>query len=131
MPKSEKPSAKEVAISTLIPLADGSDYEPEASFIEELDAIYAGVGNELQKMRLWCLANPVRRKTRRGVKRFMFNWIVKACKPKVKVVESVRMRGVMLATPPIESLEVRRLHLKELKCALRKRQPGEDEPEAA
>lgn len=33
---------------------------------------------ELRKMREWCLANPQRRKTSRGVRRFIINWLSRA-----------------------------------------------------
>jgi hypothetical protein len=97
-----------------IPLRDGSEYEIPEQFWLELCALYYGVETELYRMRLWCLANPDRRKTRRGARRFVFNWVNKACQVKPKVAERI------YAPPerPSEPLGTRRERLAELKKAL-------------
>ena len=45
--------------------------------MEEYAALYPAVDvvQELRKIRGWCLANPSRRKTRRGVKAFINSWL--------------------------------------------------------
>lgn len=58
---------------------DGSEYEPDPEYIKELDAVYLDVAGELTNMRLWLLADPKRRKTRRGIKRFIFHWVTHTC----------------------------------------------------
>lgn len=60
-----------------IPLKDGTDYQPDNHFLQELRLIYEDIDLEFQfkKMRIWCLSNPSRKKTRRGVKRFINNWL--------------------------------------------------------
>lgn len=67
---SELPSAE-------IPLNDGSEYPLYLRDVEEYAALYPAVDivQELRKMRGWCLANPTRKKTRRGVRSFINTWL--------------------------------------------------------
>lgn len=60
-----------------IVLNDGSEWRPDAKDLEEWKALYCGVDviRELAKMRQWCLSNPKKRKTLRGVRRFVTNWL--------------------------------------------------------
>ena len=60
-----------------LPLRGGGEFEIYASFISELEKIYPGVQvtDTLREMRGWCLGNPDRLKTRRGVKRFITRWL--------------------------------------------------------
>lgn len=97
-----------------IPLEDGTEYEIPEDFLTELNAVYYGVDTELHKMRLWCIANPERRKTRRGAKRFVFNWINAACAVKPKLAE----RTLPIMDKPAEPLDTRKARLAELKKAL-------------
>lgn len=70
---SELPSAE-------IPLNDGSEYPLYLRDVEEYAALYPAVDivQELRKMRGWCLANPTRKKTRRGVRAFINTWLSRA-----------------------------------------------------
>ena len=102
--------------STTLPLRDGSEYEIPSDFIAELNTVFFGVETELYRMRLWCLANPARRKTRRGARRFVFNWINKACQIKPKAVSAVSR--VQRDSVSAEPLEVRKENLAKLKRAL-------------
>ena len=45
--------------------------------LEAFAALYPAVdvAQELRNMQGWCLGNPERRKTRRGVKRFIHGWL--------------------------------------------------------
>lgn len=67
---SELPSAE-------IPLNDGSEYPLYLRDVEEYAALYPAVDvvQELRKIRGWCLANPTRRKTKRGVRAFINTWL--------------------------------------------------------
>jgi hypothetical protein len=98
-----------------IPLKDGTEYELPEQFWRELCETYYGAETELYRMRLWCLANPDRRKTRRGARRFVFNWINKACQIKPKLTE----RALPLVEKPREPLESRKERLAELKKVLK------------
>lgn len=97
-----------------IPLRDGNGYEIPEDFLAELNALYYGVETELYRMRLWCLANPDRRKTKRGARRFIFKWINKACQIKPKLVTN----ALPLVDKPLEPLDTRLTRLAALKKAL-------------
>ena len=58
-------------------LNDGSLFEVFDSDVQEWSKIYPAVDikQELRKMKGWLDANPTRRKTRRGVRRFVNNWL--------------------------------------------------------
>ena len=61
-------------------LRDGSDFEPDPESMNILIAAYpvVNIPAELAKMRAWCLANPSKRKTRRGALRFINQWLTRA-----------------------------------------------------
>jgi uncharacterized protein YdaU (DUF1376 family) len=60
-----------------LPLREGGEYEIRQSFVAQLEPIYPDVDvvRTLAEMRGWCLGNPDRTKTRRGIKRFITNWL--------------------------------------------------------
>lgn len=60
-----------------IPLNDGSFYNVPMENIEVYKKLYPAVDVEqaLRNMIGWCMGNPTRRKTRRGVKRFITGWL--------------------------------------------------------
>lgn len=72
-----------------IPLNDGSFYNVPTENIEVYKRLYPAVDVEqaLRNMIGWCMGNPTRRKTRRGVKRFITGWLSgdqdegKTCRP--------------------------------------------------
>jgi len=63
-----------------LPLEDGSRWEVPPQFQQELAEVFprVAIADEIAKMKAWLLCNPARRKTRRGIKRFVGNWILKA-----------------------------------------------------
>ena len=75
-----------------IPLNNGTQYPVYRKDVEEYTALYPGVDieQELRKMRGWCLANPSRRKTKRGVRAFIHTWMCK---------EQDRAKGPQGCTP--------------------------------
>lgn len=62
-----------------IPLNDGSEHPIEQRQVEEWSLTYPNVDvlAELRKMRQWSIANPKKRKTRRGVMSFANSWLSK------------------------------------------------------
>jgi len=62
-----------------IPLCDGTECEVRKSFVDELDRLYPAVDpvQTLREIRGWCLGNPRRTKTRRGVKAFITGWFAR------------------------------------------------------
>lgn len=69
------PAASEAVIT--IPLNTGEDYPIMQSDIDEWSKLYpiVDVLQELRNMKGWCDANPAKRKTKRGVKRFINSWL--------------------------------------------------------
>lgn len=61
-------------------LNDGSEWEPTELDIELWRDTYQAVDvrQELKAMASWLDANPTRRKTKRGIKRFVNTWLAKA-----------------------------------------------------
>lgn len=61
-------------------LIDGSTYGVSKSDFDYYVQLYKGVDvmAELRKMAGWCYGNPQKRKTQRGIKRFITNWLSKA-----------------------------------------------------
>lgn len=60
-----------------IPLVDGSEFEIDPSKAAEWSAAFPAVDvtQRLKAMRQWCIANPSKRKTRRGVESFVVRWL--------------------------------------------------------
>ena len=60
-----------------LPLVDGSEYAISAADIEGWRQAYPAVDVKahLLRMREWCLSNPRKRKTRRGIRRFVTDWL--------------------------------------------------------
>lgn len=70
--------ARELPVVEL-PLNDGSTFGVTRSEIGEYAALYPSVHveQELRNMVGWCMANPHRRKTRSGIRRFIINWLAR------------------------------------------------------
>lgn len=60
-------------------LNDKSTFAVKRTQVDEWDKLYTGVDveQELKKMCAWCDANPTKRKTRKGIKAFIVNWLNK------------------------------------------------------
>lgn len=60
-----------------IPLNDGTEWRPSQEQYAEYERLYPGVDvkQAFRAMRGWCLSNPTRRKTRRGVSAFVTSWM--------------------------------------------------------
>ncbi len=72
------PPAEVTPVITL-PLVDKTDYPVTADQIKEWSELYPAVDilQELRKMKGWLMSNPSRRKTRKGILRFITNWLAK------------------------------------------------------
>lgn len=78
---SPSPSLGEVGENSItIPASDGSEYAIPLADIAEWEHTYPAVNveGELQKARAWCLANPSKRKTHRGMSKFLNGWLSRA-----------------------------------------------------
>jgi hypothetical protein len=54
----------------------GGDWGVTTDYLAELERAYPNVDGlaTLREIRAWCLSNPAKRKTRRGVMRFINRW---------------------------------------------------------
>lgn len=73
------PAVSELPVAE-IPLNDGSEYPLYRKDVAEYASLYPAVDveQELRNIRGWCLANTTRRKTHRGVRRFINGWLSRA-----------------------------------------------------
>jgi predicted phage replisome organizer len=69
----QKPSAIDLTLNT------GELYGIDEDSVKEWEEIYPAVDvmQELRNMKGWLLANPTKRKTKSGIKRFINNWLAK------------------------------------------------------
>ncbi|MBQ8912952.1 MAG: hypothetical protein IJ054_02780 [Lachnospiraceae bacterium] len=75
--KSNKKNDEPEADVSAIPLNDGTDWRPSETLFAEYVRLYPSVDvkQEFNKMRAWCLSNEIKKKSRRGVKKFINNWL--------------------------------------------------------
>lgn len=78
-PSSDKQSLKQEAeadVEALI-LNDGTEWKPSAALVAEYVRLYPNVDvkQQFNEMRSWCLSNPKKRKTKRGITRFVNSWL--------------------------------------------------------
>jgi hypothetical protein len=73
--KTEEPKADVSAI----PLNDGTEWLPEQNLFDEYIKLYPNVNvkQQFNAMRGWCMSNPTKRKTLRGIKKFVNTWLSK------------------------------------------------------
>lgn len=73
----DEPPTPQEPIFIKIPLIDKTDFDVTDSIVAEYQESYPGldVKQKLRSMRQWCLDNPTKRKTRRGVRKFIGGWL--------------------------------------------------------
>lgn len=73
----EKPTSAPPVIT--LPLNDNTDYRITQDEVDHWKELYPAVDvmMELRKMKGWCEGNPAKRKTRRGIMRFVNAWLAK------------------------------------------------------
>lgn len=71
--------AQEADVEAVI-LNDGTEWRPDQALFAEYVRLYPNVDvkRQFNEMRGWCIANPAKRKTKRGVKRFVNGWLSRA-----------------------------------------------------
>ncbi len=76
---SSDPSLSAPVTAYVIPLVSGKEWPIKEAFFKELETAYPEVDlpATLREIRAWCVANPTRRKTERGVMRFINTWCAK------------------------------------------------------
>lgn len=98
-----------------IMLKDGKEHEIPNEWIEAWEGLYYHVKKELLIAIQWSLDHAENRKTRRGLRGFLGNWIRRKCP--MKPVE--RPKAIEEQRPPVQPLDVRKAHLAVLKGALK------------
>ena len=75
--RTSSPEARSEPAVEKLPLRDGSEYEVSKSLVAELEPLYPNVDvpATLKEMRGWLLLNKDRRKSRRGMGRFISQWL--------------------------------------------------------
>lgn len=74
----DQTSEQEADVAAII-LNDGSEWKPTKALFAEYVTLYPNVDvkQQFNKMRGWCIANPRKRKTKKGVVRFINSWLSK------------------------------------------------------
>ena len=74
--EAEAPPKSPLNGAEAIPLNDGSEWHCPDDFYAELDRLYPRVDpvQTMREIRGWCVANPSKRKTKRGVMKFVAGW---------------------------------------------------------
>lgn len=74
-----------------IPTKDAGEQEVDPLWVKEWSDVYYDVPETLFKIRTWCLDNPEKRKTKRGLRRFIGKWIRRDCRirPQIKQAQIV------------------------------------------
>ncbi len=88
--QSSESSAPEADVEALV-LNDGTEWRPSEDLYQEYVRLYPGVDVKAQfaAMRAWCLNNPRKRKTRKGICRFVGSWLSgEQNTPKVKYTKA-------------------------------------------
>ena len=73
----DEPPTPPEEIFIKIPLIDKTDFDVPESLVAEYQETYPAldIRQKLRSMRQWCLDNPTKRKTRRGIRKFIGGWL--------------------------------------------------------
>ena len=63
-----------------LPMENGDKYRPTNGELDHYEAMFPNinVAQEFCAMQVWLECNPSRRKTKRGIKRFIGSWLIRA-----------------------------------------------------
>lgn len=78
-PHKNLPEIYEEPVITIV-LNDHSEFPISQNKIDEWQNLFQGIVvlNEIKKAKSWCINNPERRKTKRGILKFLNSWLMKA-----------------------------------------------------
>ena len=81
-------------------LKDGSLWSPLAADVAAWTAAFPSLdlAQEFTRMELWLQANPARRKTAKGIRKFAVNWLLRAASSRVVVPLPDHMKEVSIAS---------------------------------
>ena len=78
-PKNDSEQAENTIYADVpkIPLSNGEEWQMPLELYEEYKKIYPAVNldKEIGQMRIWSLSNPTKKKTKRGITRFVNSWL--------------------------------------------------------
>lgn len=105
----KNPSEPKANVSALI-LNNGEEWLPEQSLFEEYIELYPNVDIEYQfkAMRVWCLSNPKKRKTKTGIKRFVNQWLDKEQNKNISGYKKVDNGNKYNPNPQLKEIEDKR-----------------------
>ena len=84
----------------LFPLENGQEWQLPQELEAELHKTYLNVDVELAKARIWLIANPARRKTKRGMGRFLASWLARTGQLRpVAIPYSIRSQDLIHEAP--------------------------------
>ena len=95
---------------------DGLEHEVDPTWVKEWNEVYYEVDAAILKARLWCLDNPQKRKTKRGMRAFLGAWIRRDC----KLRPTIRQAQIVHEEKPVVPIESRRDWLQQMKSQLEK-----------
>ena len=72
-----QPSIDDSPVIQTLPLLDGSEFQVRQAFLAELEPLYPKVDvvATVNEMKGWLIGNHERRKTKKGIKRFIVKWL--------------------------------------------------------
>jgi hypothetical protein len=73
----DEPTTPPEEIFIKIPLIDKTEFDVPESLVAEYQETYPAldIRQKLRSMRQWCIDNPTKRKTRRGIRKFIGGWL--------------------------------------------------------
>jgi len=76
-PNGARPAPQDSEIVITLPLREGGEFPVSRVLVSELEPLYPAVDvpQTLREMKGWLVGNPERRKTRKGARRFIVNWL--------------------------------------------------------
>ncbi|MEH2957800.1 phage replisome organizer N-terminal domain-containing protein [Candidatus Merdisoma sp. JLR.KK006] len=76
---SDKQTSEPEADVEALLLNDGTEWRPTEALFAEYVRLYpkVDVKQQFNEMRCWCLSNPQKRKTKKGIKRFVNSWLAR------------------------------------------------------
>lgn len=97
-----EPKSESVPPAITLPLNTGEEYPISGEMLVELSGLYPAVDvmQQLRNMRGWLLANPDKRKTKRGINRFVANWLSRVQDRGGQGTMPTASRGSVVSTEP-------------------------------
>ena len=109
-------------------LKDGTEYTLTENDVQKLEQLYpeVDVRAEIRKMIGWLDASPERRKTRRGIKRFVNGWISRSYDAVQKSKSENKPKDGIIKSNSFHNFEQRDYDMEDLENKLLKKQLGDD-----